>query len=90
MSASDVARAVRASRSVRVSQVCCLPHGATDFTASILGSDAVGTVVEPSSSPLNGKRVLLHSAVGWLEDESGPDVPSQPFGIVRARSLPGP
>lgn len=55
-------------------------------TASILGADAVGTVVEPSGHPLHGKRVLPHTAVNWLEDESGPDGPKQ-FGIVCSASL---
>jgi len=48
---------------------------------SILGSDFVGTVVAPASSPWVGKRVLPYPAIGWLKDTKGPDVPGKQFGV---------
>ncbi|GAA5853859.1 hypothetical protein JCM8547_007476 [Rhodosporidiobolus lusitaniae] len=54
----------------------------TPSTPSILGADAVGLVLSPSSHPLYQRRVLLCPTVGWLSSPLGPDVPSQPWGIL--------
>jgi hypothetical protein len=49
---------------------------------SILGSDGVGTVVEPKSHPLYNKSVLIAPSVGWLSSPDGPDQPDEPHGIL--------
>ncbi|GAA6017805.1 hypothetical protein JCM11491_004626 [Sporobolomyces phaffii] len=49
---------------------------------SILGADAVGLVVAPSSHRLHQRRVLVAPAENWLASPLGPDVPGKPFGIL--------
>ncbi|GAA6064139.1 hypothetical protein JCM10212_005140 [Sporobolomyces blumeae] len=49
---------------------------------SILGADAVGTVIAPKDHPLNNKRVLVAPAENWLKSPTGPDVDGKQFGIL--------
>lgn len=49
---------------------------------SILGADATGIVVAPSSHALHNKRVLIAPAENWLESPLGPDVDGKQFGIL--------
>ena len=48
---------------------------------SVLGSDGVGTLIEPSSHPLHGKLVLIAPGVNWDSDPAGPDG-KKPYGIL--------
>ncbi|GAA5991044.1 hypothetical protein JCM11641_006600 [Rhodosporidiobolus odoratus] len=49
---------------------------------SVLGADAVGVLLSPATHQLHDKRVLVSPLVGWHSSPLGPDVPSQPWGIL--------
>jgi NADPH:quinone reductase-like Zn-dependent oxidoreductase len=53
---------------------------------SVMGADAVGILLSPSSHPLYSQPVLVSSAVNWIADPIAPEGPAQ-FGILGATSV---